>query len=847
MNTTADSRGAEGAPYTSAPGRFDEAVDGEGEVRPSWQYLLDSLAGLGPAELAERQQKVQRILRDDGATYNIYDTLQRDHTWPLDLVPWVIDSGEWSHIEAGLLERAELYNLVLRDLYGERELITRGILPPEVVVGHKGFLRPCHDIRLPGEHQLVIHAVDMMRRPDGSMVVVADRTQAPSGAGYALENRTVMSRVFPSLFRDSHVHRLANFFQNLRQKLMELAPDVASPRIVVLTPGAYNEAYFEHAYLANYLGFSLVQSGDLVVRDGYVWMKSLDGLTRVDVILRRIDDYFCDPVELKGDSQLGVAGLLQVVRAGRVAIANPLGSGILENPALLPYLPAISRHFLGRELRLPTVDTWWCGDTDQFQEVLARFDDLVIKPVFRALGAHSQVVAELDQQQRDELREQVRNRPDEFVAQARLVPSRTPVFDGRELTPRPAVLRSFAVASEASYRVMPGGLTRVGPDSDTAVISHQVGAVSKDTWVLASEPEKQVGLWPAQPTSQGAVEAGTLPSRVVENLFWLGRYAERAENGLRLMRTVFLQTNSSWALPVRARDILLRAVTRLTATYPGFVGAVESLARPEPELVAVILDRQRTGSIANCVESMLAAAEESRELLSTDTQRIINDIRDQMQQLEDSLQRSLMSAPEEALDPLVSSLLALSGIVQESMIRGMGWRFIDMGRRLERSLQTVNLSRALLGERLPEREEAVVLESLLMTTEALITFRRRYRANLDVHNVLELTLLDSSNPRSVLYQLETLQQHVGALPVPVRPGCELEGEQRCLLEAVNALRLSRLSELVQSGDSDMRGNLDQLFSRVGFLLGESSNLIGKKYFDHAQGPRQLVRQNWGMD
>lgn len=835
--------------YSGCEGAYDEMLAASGEVRAAWQYIYSSLGGLGTEELSQRQSKALRILRDDGATYNIYNSDQRDRTWPLDLVPWVIESGEWNQIEAGLLERAELFNLILADIYGDQDLIARGIIPPELIYSHKGFLRPCHGISLPGEHQLIIHSADMMRRSDGSMCLLADRTQAPSGAGYALENRTVMSRVLPSMFRDSHVHRLASFFRNLRHKLMTLAPHVALPRIVVLTPGAYNETYFEHSYLANYMGLSLVQSSDLVVRNGHVWMKSLDGLSRVDVILRRVDDYFCDQVELKGDSQLGVPGLLQVARAGRVAIANPLGCGVLENPALLRYLPAISEHFLGRKLRLQSVDTWWCGDAEDLAHVVDNLDKLVIKPIFRSPGINSLVVSEATEATRKQLLNELKLRPQYYVAQEKIAPSHMPVLQGGQLVSRPVLLRTFAVASESSYRVMPGGLTRAGIKENTAVISNQIGAISKDTWVLASEPEKQTELWQQPPMDQMiGRESTALPSRVVENLFWMGRYAERAENGLRLMRTVFLQTNGAVALPISGRNLLLEAVTRLTGTAPGFCGNPALLEDFEPELVAVITDKNRPGSINSSIQAMLACAEESKEMLSADTQRIINDIRDQAESLEIGLQSSLVSAPEEVLDPLVSSLLSLSGIIQESMMRGMGWRFIDMGRRIERAMETVNLARSLLMDSLEEQDESMVLESLLMTIEALISYRRRYRASLNVRDVLELILVDTGNPRSVLYQLEKLQGHVAELPAPVTASREIEGEERCILEALSKVKLSELGRLAQvDAATGKRGELDQLFARVQYLLGETSNNLSRKFFDHTQGPQQLVRQRWGME
>ena len=452
--------------YQPVGGSFDVVHNPSGTVKPHWRYVLESLRDLGADALSDRQLKAHRILRDDGATYHIYDSgSQPDKTWQLDLIPSLIDSDSWSKIEAGLLERAELFNLILKDIYGPRNLIRHGVIPPEMIFGHPGFLRACHGISLPGEHDLIMHSADIMLDASGQPCILADRTQSPSGAGYALENRTVMSRVLPSMFRDSHVHRLAGFFHRLRTKLTSLSPNQDQPRIVLLTPGAHNETYFEHAYLANYLGLHLVQSGDLVVRNGYVWMKSLSGLSRVDVIWRRVDDWFCDPVELKGDSQLGVANLLEVARSGRVVIANPLGSGILESPCLLRYLPEISKALLGREPRLNTVQTYWCGDSQDRAYVLANLNQLIIKQTYYPTGHGCVFGPSLSATQLHELAEKIKANPNLYVAQPELGAMQLPAIIDGGLAPRPSLLRTFPVASETSYTMMPGGLTRFSTDA----------------------------------------------------------------------------------------------------------------------------------------------------------------------------------------------------------------------------------------------------------------------------------------------------------------------------------------------------------------------------------------------
>lgn len=830
--------------YLRPDSAYDEVYSANGEVRKHWRYLLDGLTSMGPASLQERQRKALRILRDDGATYNISSEPQSSRIWGLDPVPLLLDSEEWARIEAGVIERAELFDLILKDLYGPRELIRHRILPPELVYSHHSFLRACQGIRIPGEQQLILHGVDMVRGADGAMVVIGDRTQAPSGAGYALENRTVMSRVLPSLFRESQVHRLSLFFQALRRKLNALSPNGDSPRVVILTPGAYNETYFEHTYLANYLGYALVQGGDLTVRNGYVWMKSLDGLHRVDVILRRVDDTWCDPVELRSESRLGVPGLLEVARAGNVVIANPLGSGVLENPALYKYMPRLAEFFLGHELKLTSAQTWWLGDAEDLAYVLANLRQLIIKPTARRSSFHSVYGPDLNDQELEQWRARLQENPMQYVAQQAHLPGSSPSLQQGALQPRPTVLRSFAVSDQGSYSVMPGGLTRVGADSNQHLISNQLGATSKDTWVLASEPQRRTTQLEERSDLLLSDQTSDLPSRVVENLFWMGRYSERAESAMRLLRTVFIQLNSVGFLPQEVRDLLLKAVTQVTTTYPGFTPPNSSLLQqPDPELISVILDRKRPGSVTANLQAMLNCTEETKEMLSADTHRVINDLRDELERLPQMFGNGLSSAPEEALDPLVTSLLAMSGLNQESMIRGFGWRFLEMGRRLERALQSAALLRALLVPVLEESAEEQVVETVLLTTEVLITYRRRYRTRPELQHGLTLIMLDRTNPRSLLYQVDLLRQHIDQLMTrdntPV-----LSEEHRCVLEALTLLQLSRPEELAAPHDSGVRQALDERLARIQTLLSNAASLIGDRYFDHRGGPQQLVRTNW---
>ena len=832
---------SEGRPawlYPASDSRHDDMIAADGQLREHWHYVLDSLSGL--EDMADRQQKAQRILRDDGATYNIYAQGQdREPTWNLDLVPNVIGSDEWARVESGLLERAELFNLLLRDLYGERSLIRNGVMPPEALFCHRGFLRACHGIQLPGDHDLILHAVDLIRAPSGEFMVLGDRTQSPSGAGYALENRTVMSRVFPSLFRDSHVHRLAAFFQRLRSKLLSLSPNPSQARVVLLTPGTHNETYFEHAYLANYLGFPLVQSDDLIVRNGFLWMKSLDGLKRVDVLLRRVDDWFCDPVELRADSRLGVAGLLEVVRAGHLVVANPLGSGVLENPVFLKYLPAIAKALLGREPRLLSATTYWCGDPQDLDYVLNHLPELVIKPVYRSIGNLSIRCGELSPDQLNALKSRLIADPLQYVAQPQLLAGHLPTQgEGNLLVPRPAILRSYAVASGTSYTLLPGGLTRVGETENSFVIASQAGARSKDTWVVASEPERM-------PVSElgddvpGLREADlvSLPSRVVENLFWMGRYAERAESTLRILRTTFIQFNSESPSSLPVKQHLLYTLQQMAALQQNKVAAA-----PQDQLLSWVLDGTLSNSIAANLNAMLFCADQAKELLSSDTFRIINDIRDALVTLPAELSNNMSSAPEEVLDPLVTALMAFAGLTQESMNRGFGWRFMELGRRLERAQQINNAVSGLLVPELSETEQDRLAEALLLTLETLIGYRRRYRGRMSVETSLDLILLDGSNPRSLMYQLSLLAGYLKALPHQATVLHELSQEERTLMEAEVLVKLTALKDL-SAADNGRRSQLLNAMNRCHTLLAELSDQITDKYFDHREASQQLVHNS----
>lgn len=738
---------------------WDELVERTGSVRTSWRGLGAVLDLLGEEGLHERRETVARLLQDDGATYRAQGS-EDEQPWVLDPIPALMDEPQWAALEPALTQRAQLLDLVLADLYGPRTLLSRGLLPPEVLLGHPGFVRAVDQVRLPGPHQLFLAAADLGRDTDGSWRVLSDRTQAPSGAGYAMENRRAVSRAMPGLHRSTNIHRIGPFFHAMRVALQQLAPTTHEvPRVVLLTPGAHSETAFDQAFLSSLLGFPLVEGADLVVRDGRVWQRSIGRLEPVDVILRRVDSWFCDPLELRPDSRLGVPGLVEAARLGTVSIVNGLGAGALENPALFPFLPALSLALLDEPLKLHSVHTWWCHDPAARQHVLSHLDDLVVKPTARHVGHGSQFGWELSRAQREDLRRRIEAEPHAWVAQQPLSLSVAPTVAETGLEPRPMLLRTFALAAGTGYRIMPGGLARAAATPHELVVTNQQGAVSKDVWVLSPT---------AAPAEQDVVRAGSGPHpvnvaispRVAEDLFWLGRYAERAEDVSRLLRIA----DNRWhdvtptADPVLSRClvVLLEALTSVTGSWPGFLGAGASsrLAAPRDELMALIGDEQRIGSVAHDLRRTRELANAVRDQLSNDTWLVLSRLDRRLV----PYRRGWATSDDVSatVSGILESLLAFSGLAAESMVRDTGWYLLDAGRRIERAMQVLELLRATLVTEHPPAVETMVMESVLIAAESVITHRRRYPARAGVETVLELLLTDGGNPRSLANQLDRL-------------------------------------------------------------------------------------------
>jgi uncharacterized circularly permuted ATP-grasp superfamily protein/uncharacterized alpha-E superfamily protein len=835
--------------YSSIPHFYDELLDTDGNPRPNWQTFFQSFSKLGSDEIINRNQDMLRLLKENGVTYNIYDDpTGLNRPWKLDLIPFLINKEEWQKIESGLIQRARLLDLILKDIYGDQELIKLGLLPMELVYNHAGFLRQCRGIRQPGKHNLIFYAADIARSADGQIWIVNDRTQAPSGSGYALENRMAMARILPEFFNGLKVRRLSTYFNALRNALTEVAPGKnPNPRIVILTPGPSNETYFEHSYLASFLGYTLVQGNDLMVKDNYVWLKTLSGLEKVDVILRRVDDVYCDPLELREDSQLGVPGLLQVLRSGNVSIANPLGSSVLENPGLMPFLNNIAKHLLGEELIMPTIASWWCGQPEQLDYVMENMQSLVIKKIYKDTTRSTSVDGvSLSAKQMAELKEQIKANPSLYVGQEKINFSSTPSLITGRIEARNALFRSFLVSHNGGYIAMTGGLTRTTADLGNFVISNQLGGISKDTWIISSEPGRILNVRKEMERNYMGTHNGALPSHTAENLFWVGRYTERMLGNARFLRTVmqFIAESNNLLTDnadTQSEQNLLMSLTHFSTTYPGFTGDDEDdekFENPWKELRDILFNETRMGSLGYNLAVFKRAVYSVRDHWSTDTWRVLRSIEEEWTSLA-AIAHTGHHRMLSALDNLITSTVAFIGLNRESISREQGWVMLDTGRKMEQSLLLITMLLSTLVKKHDEQTEYDLQESVLVSNESLVNYRYKYRAHIQLPLVLDLMLLDPNNPRSLVYQLDRLKAYLSQLPKS-QAGHTLAEHERLILEAYTLLKLSDKDELAMPDNDTARyENLHTFLTNMNTLLMAIPGAVSKTYFKHAETQKQL--------
>lgn len=814
--------------YAPEPGGFDEALNSSGQLRPPFAEFFGAIRHLPPAELARRWMQAQKIIRDNGVTYNVYgDPRGTDRPWQLDPIPLLVDGAEWALLEAGLAQRGRLLDAILADLYGPQRILSMGLLPAELVLGNPAFLRPLHGVPAGDGVRLHLYAADLARGSDGRFWVIGDRTQAPSGAGYTLENRIVISRMLPQAFRDCRVERLAPFFRTVRDGLARLSRNRDNPRVVLLTPGPYNETYFEHAYLARYLGYTLAEGGDLTVRDRSVHLKTLGGLERVDVILRRLDDSYSDPLTLRPDSSLGIPGLVHAVRAGSIAVANGLGSGLVEMPALMGFLPELCRALLGEELRVPSVPSWFCGHEASLTRVLEKLPELVIKSARLGPGAREPVFGgDLSQTELSQLRAEIRARPSEWVAQERLPLSTSPTYGPDGLQPRHLSLRAFLARRGGDYHVMPGGLTRFASSHDSLVVSMQRGGGSKDTWVLSSgEPSNLTLLHPPGLRVEIVRSGADLPSRAADHLFWIGRHVERADGTTRLIRSLLsrrAEDTEGRAPEVAALQMALEDNLELLR------GSLARAAGPDAELARVLIADEPSRTPRSGIQHAYRAASVVRDRISVDTWHVLSHLN---AEIDRATRRSSLELSDalELSGALLHGFSAFSGLVMENMTHGPGWRFADIGRRIERGTFMVKLLRGILVS----ANDAGILDAALEVADSAITYRSRYLGSLAIEPVLDLLITDETNPRSIAFQLAALEDHVGRLPRAGRTPL-LAPEAKTVLRALSQVRFADLDQLARPDALGRRGRLDELLGEIEAALPELADQLTLNYLAHAR-------------
>jgi len=838
--------------YSPLPGSYDELFDDRGQIRESWRQFAAGLEAMGPRGLGQRHEQARHLLRENGIVQGVaglsHDT---DRHWELDPLPLLLAKSEWDSLATALTQRVHLLNLILADLYGPQNLVHEALIPPELVFGQRNFLLPCHGVAAPRNVFMHLYASHLVRGANGCWSVYADYTQGPPGAGLALENRIITSRILPSDFHSLHVERLAGFFITLRDTLQSLSPQRSdNPRVVLLSPGPRSPTYFEDAYLARYLGYTLAEGGDLTVRGTGVFLKTLGGLLPVDVILRRMHDEEADPLELRADSMHGVAGLVQSVRSGQVVVANALGSGLLESPALMAFLPAICRKQLGEELKLPSLPTWWCGRDEDWSYVESHFDEVLIRPAIPSRSRGPIDAAALDRRQREHLLETVRQHRNGFVAQARVSRSTAPVFINGGVEAWPIGLRVFAAADrDGTFQVMPGGLARAMPPSHGQTSITRWGGAAlpdepttrsrgKDVWILSDRPVSTITLLRPQ---AAAVElrrsSNDLPSRVADNLYWLGRQIERADGLVRHIRTVVMRMTSELEpsnLPeLKVLVQMLADDARPVEDLPN--DPEELISSLENEIIAAFVHESRSGTLDETLRSLYRTASLVRDRISADTWRIVNQLDlDLLAPRPPNTVRlgDILSA----LNQVFNLLSALSGLMTESMTRGPGWRFVDMGRRLERGLTVLRLLRKTLVH--SQAETTPLLESVLEIADSAMTYRYRYMTSLQLAPLLDLLLTDETNPRSVGYQLAALADHVRQLPGkdtnPLR-----NRETRIMIAAQAELRLVDVEALARPREEGVRWMLDNFLADMTLQLWQLSDSLTQTYFTHTGPSRQL--------
>lgn len=827
--------------YTAPEGYFDEFLNNDGQPRPHWSKISSSFGSLDQDAWTRRERQLTRLIHDNGITYNVYGETQADlRPWSMDMLPLAIPQAEIDRLESSLSQRAHLLNLILQDVYGRQTMLQSGKMHPYLVFANPSFLRPCHGLLPTRARHIHLYAADLARSPDGSWWVLSDRVEAASGLGYALGNRMLMSRIFPRVLWEADVLSLQPFIQDFCAYIESLAPHhTDNPNVALLTPGPNNETYFEQSFLARNLGYTLAEGADLTVRNNRLYMKTIAGVQPVDVLLRRVDSAWCDPLELRNESLLGVPGLVNAVRQGNLSVANALGSGFVETPAMLAFLQWFSRYYLGESLEIPSVATWWCGQESELNYVLDNLDSLVIKPTFWQRHTHSYFGPLLSSKEKEELIARIRARPELFCGQEIVSNATIPVYQDGSLHSRHFQLRVFMVPSRDGWRMMPGGLARHAPSTDNLVVSMQAGGESKDTWVLR-DPNTRDRPRAAPLVASSKIRRNTndLPSRTADNLFWLGRYIERTESQARLLRST-----CTLLIDEIASESQLAALPFLEQLVPPgdnterLIAEDERLldfAACEQVLLDAIYSLDNPESLLANIQNIDRTASKVKERLSVDTWRRLQTMHDVAERTASKQQSIFDEDTLLTLDTVLNDLSGFIGNVTENMTRSQGWRFLQIGRRAERAISIGFLLESAFRHQ--HKTDESLLAKLLDWADSSITYRRRYLNTLVASSVLDLLCFDNSNPRSLAFQAESMRELLAALPhaqSSYRHPIDLTA-----LRIYSRIGLTDPETMLQGDRRSRRKRIERFFLETRDHFMELSSLIEQHYFAHTSSTTQ---------
>lgn len=821
--------------YRNQINGLDEILEKDGTVKPHWQQLFNNIEAMGLTELGNRGSDILAKLKENGVTYNVYDSSGgNNRPWKLDPIPFLIEQKEWENISKGLIQRARLLDAIYKDIYGPRKLIKEGILPPHVVYGNEGFSPACFDIKVPSENQLILSAIDFARGPDNRMWVLDSRTQSPSGIGYAIENRSVIGKYVPELTQGLALSRLAPFLNKFQTSISGLSANKnGQPNVVYLTPGPQTETFYEHTFIAAHFGYTLVMGDDLMVRNGMVWLKSISGLEKVDVIIRRVDDEYCDPLELREDSRLGVPGLLQAIRLGNVVVLNPPGASVLENHALLPFMKGASKFLFGEDLILPNIATWWCGQEKELNFVLNNLSNLIIKKASGREHHRSIFARTMSQEQLSELRLQILANPEHYVAQEESSLLTAPSLINGRIEPRLSVSRAFLVSDGKDYHIMNGGLTRSSADSNLFVISNQLGGMSKDTWIV-SDTAFQNNERSVINTNKINVKQSTLPSRSAENLFWAGRYCERVLVTTKAINLIIntLQDNITLGGTPKSDhlEVLLKALSHVTLYYPGFLDE-KMIPHPYKGILNIIKDPQMTSSITITLQAFLRCVTAVNDKWNHDTRAYINAIEHNFSQFDD-LDESNPNKIQRLMAKLQNRLFSFYGIFTESFPRDEGYYLFESGKLVERILAQISLVRAVFNTKYDGDVEKELIEAILINHNLLVYYRQIYKSFVNLETTLDMVLVDEKLPYSLSYMIGKLAEYVNHLPNNTYPE-RISAASKSILEAQTKIRLADINSLTIYDEDDHRlFHLDSLLASIYTLISGVTDLLSNQYFSH---------------